>query len=182
MDESKENIKNIFDDINEWLRFAEAKNGILLGINLAIVAICFEKNDFENLNNLDLFFISYIAMLLFSFCILVYSFFPNLKTNVQGNNITFYGDIYKNYQNKTEDFIRAAKVEQCYINGIAERCIINSEITLSKLKYFRWASFFTILSMVVRLTIYFKLSTCISLAVILTLALIGVFVILKLKI
>lgn len=71
----------IFSNINEWLRFAEAKNAMIIAFNGAsiygIVKLPF-LNNFTSLGFLETYSIGIILMLIVSSIIALMSFVPNL--------------------------------------------------------------------------------------------------------
>ena len=70
-------LKEIFHIINNWLLFAEAKNGVIIGI---IGGIIYSFNSYENEFNKYIFIFMYF-ILIFGFLSSMLSFYPNV-TNV----------------------------------------------------------------------------------------------------
>ena len=150
----KEKMIFIFNNVNEWLRFAEAKNGALLGFNsallLAIVNILM-----TNTNKTNLYIYSYLLSGVFFIgisCItLILSFFPetlrskNLQKekNIVFNNYLYFGHLAK-YD--AEDFYKASKKQYSkkeeFEKDLAEQIVINSKISAKKYKFFRIAMLF----------------------------------------
>lgn len=158
-------LKGIFDDVNKWLTFAEAKNGAMIALNGAILAglanILFNK-DFNEYFNIWVKMILYIsvACTAAAIVILLISFLPQLSV-FKGMDVScdeecvliYYGDIakYKNEKqyikhiyhyyfniDKSEDEL--SKIEIDY----GKEIIINSSIAVKKLKWFKLALKFTI--------------------------------------
>lgn len=158
-------LKGIFDDVNKWLTFAEAKNGAMIALNGAILAglanILFNK-DFNEYFNIWIKIFLYISVIctITAIIILLISFLPQLSVFIgmdvyceEEYVLIYYGDIakYKNekeyikhiYQyyfniNKSESEL--SKIELDY----GKEIIINSCITVKKLKWFKLALKFTI--------------------------------------
>lgn len=164
----KEKLKEIFDNTNNWLNFAEAKNGALIAINSTLIIEIF-SNLFDqkiNVNScLGISILFSLGLLLISNGIALWSFKPMTDKFVNtGSNdyndliLMFYGDIakcknatqyvlslYKNYFNdytKNEKDINKQEIDY------AREIIYNSKITVRKYKFFRWALNLTILAFV----------------------------------
>jgi hypothetical protein len=100
-------LKDIFGNINEWLKFAEAKNGALLGINAAVITTLL-----SNLDKIKLYWIIETVLLnvflpsaIISTLIALKSFWPARKHEListpasnplADDNLLFFGHI-KNY-------------------------------------------------------------------------------------
>lgn len=139
-----------FDKTNYWLSFAEAKNGALIAINVAIMAVLISIFDFAP-------FLCTLVMTFFliSICICLISFIPNLDnnfsnldvSNYENLNLLFYADIVKigvaekyielvvqNYFHFDEPIIFDKQIAD-----LAKEIIINSKITVNKYKKFKIA-------------------------------------------
>ncbi len=156
-------LKEIFKNINEWLIFAETKNGVLISINgvlLFRLLDYLEKIAVDNTSlNIKMIWILIIIFLI-AILIILKSFFPNNSTSVDENNNTseynynssriliFYKDIsqykcsklylqdiYKYYLNMNIDVEDLNKYELDY----AKEIIINSKIACYKYKCFKYA-------------------------------------------
>lgn len=156
----EEDLKNIFNNVNEWLKFAELKNGTLLATLTAVLGILLDRTNkilFQG-EQYDLnFWISiYLVSLMFFFtiaiCILLISFLAQTRVifkptgeKSENDNIIFYGHIIKY---KPEEYLRFidttkhdfSKQELDYANQI----VVNSHITYRKYKYFNIALFLTL--------------------------------------
>lgn len=79
-------FKGIFENINNWLHFAEAKNGALVALNIAILSALLSTDFFENYS----LFIAVICIcLLLSICIALISFSPILNRLPKKHNDSF---------------------------------------------------------------------------------------------
>lgn len=105
-------LKEQLERVNYWLSFGEAKNGALIAINMALMALLIELFKYAPL----LCTITLICLAL-SNCICLLSFVPDLTSNNAGNsnsidiksiNLLFYSDIAKLDK---EQYIDALKIE-----------------------------------------------------------------------
>ncbi len=156
-------LKEIFDNVNKWLTFAETKNGVLLSINglfLFRLLDCLEKIASGNsLLNIKMIWILIIIFLV-AIIITLISFFPKASPYVDKDDnvyndensdlrtLIFYGDIskyeysklylrdiYRYYLNTSIDVENINKYELDY----AKEIIINSKIACYKYKCFKYA-------------------------------------------
>ncbi len=145
----KEYLKEQLERTNYWLSFSEAKNGALVALNIAFMAVC------TQVSNMNVVFCSLTCIILLVssvFCLL--SFYPNLSNKFQRNqngvaanaNLIFYGDIAKmqdknmyinSVENRYHININANEREQC--DDLATEVLINSQITILKYKLFKYA-------------------------------------------
>ena len=147
-------LKYIFEQIKHWLGFAEAKNAMLLVLNVTLV-IAEADNLLDGLDSqfLAIAMIASLSCLTISTIIILYSFIPNigkLKPNsddseVPNNiNLLFYGDIslvdgpkkylaslYSKYKENIPSEFVPFEVE------LASEIIYDSKITVRKYKLFR---------------------------------------------
>ena len=145
-------LETQLDRVNYWLSFAEAKNGILLGVNIAIIAVLINMFD-----AMPIMCTICILFLLISSFFSILSFVPNLgKAAKKGNlindnsvNLIFYKDIalfesYEEYlisvkeqyfQNKNDKNDSNSRLELDF----AEEIVINSKICMKKYKRFNQA-------------------------------------------
>lgn len=156
-----EDLKDIFENINQWLIFAETKNGVLLGINgLFIFKMLDSLNGVEeSILNTNMMW-SLLITFVITTIIILKSFFPvcsvfedkpvNLCKEIDGNSkvLIFYEDISKyenskiylrdlcrHYYDIDVNFDDLKKYELDYSKEI----LINSRITSYKYRCFRWA-------------------------------------------
>lgn len=152
-----DNLKDIFDNINNWLKFAEAKNGAIIALNSALIFGILKLNSsITNQNILLNYYISIGIFLLFvSIIMALLSFIPRLNypyiifdKPTENDNLLYFGDIlkytpltyYEKLQIKTCGESNKKDFEMYYINQI----IINSKITFIKFKQFEIAVWFTL--------------------------------------
>lgn len=151
-------LKEIFDDVNKWLAFAEAKNGAMIALNGAVLAglvnVLLNKdfNDYFNILVKISLYISIgftVVALIFS----LISFLPHLSVFTamdiyceEEYILNFYGDIakYKNEKQYIKDIYKCyfdvdktesqlSKMELDY----GKEIIINSCITVKKCRWFK---------------------------------------------
>jgi hypothetical protein len=175
MDEVYSKLIGIFQNVNEWLKFAEAKNGILLafsgaGITATITLLATAQNIPRSLS-----FGVLLTTILLCICSLIcsLSFLP--KTNLerlvwlqirrpeksrfirkQTDNFYYFGHLYKYSSIELLDALN-----QHYFEGIinipykkeyediAGQITINSEITFLKFQVFTYAIYILIASILV---------------------------------
>jgi len=150
-------LKDIFDNVNYWLKFAEAKNGAIIALNSSLIFGVFKINSTIANENIfrDYYIVMIIFVLLVSTIIALLSFIPRLKypyINFQSinkhDNLLYFGDILKytadQYYEKIQTIINTEdnqkELELYYINQL----IINSKITFIKFKQFEIAVWFTL--------------------------------------
>lgn len=154
----EEQLKTIFANINEWLRFAEAKNGALLAANAATIfgAIQVVLGERE----LNFWWYLYLYVLIFfivlSIIITLVSFLPRTKIpwirqigeKQKYDNLLFFGDISKYTPSDYIEHviklygkdITPSRLDYIY----AEQIVINSRIASKKYEFFRVAMWCTI--------------------------------------
>ena len=173
MDAKKHTFSNIeqfletqLDRVNYWLSFAEAKNGILLGVNIAIIAVLINMFNVAPI----LCTICILFLLISSLCSIL-SFIPNLgkaskkdTTFINDNvNLIYYADIalFENY----EQYLNSVKkryFSNTTINSVmeldfAEEIVINSKICIKKYKRFDQAIKVDVIS-VILIAIFFVIA------------------------
>ncbi|OEG73932.1 hypothetical protein BEL05_08470 [Shewanella colwelliana] len=157
-----EKLKDIFSNINDWLKYAEAKSATLIAGNGAIIFGFSRLGLNENINcylGYYLFFCGFLSLISLSICLL--SIIPALNmpwdskpsgTN-DSDNILFFRDIAKytplSYLNKL-----AVKIGQEHVDvtgfqkDLAFQIISNSTIANKKYTYFNIAIWFTLSAIV----------------------------------
>jgi hypothetical protein len=102
-------LKDIFENVNNWLKFAEAKNATLIAGNGLLIFGVLKTIHELKIDNYLLWYI-YFCLALFSLSLVIalISFIPKVKiptfllnSNIETNdNLLFYGHILK-YNEKT---------------------------------------------------------------------------------
>jgi len=151
-----EKLNHIFLNVNDLLKFAEAKNALIIVFNSTLIfgiLSFYSKIKEENIYLMYMFMI--ITMLLIAIVISLLSFIPTLKfldaplgRPNDNDNLIFFGDIAKYtpsiYYEKLNDIIPNLEdnksLDMQYINQI----IINSKITMNKFRQFEVSAWFTI--------------------------------------
>lgn len=145
-------LKEISENVNNWLKFAEAKNATLIAGNgviiFGIIKCLKDLGDYQ-------YFIYYlyfvITLLSLSFIIALISFMAKVKLphylfkkiDNNNNNLLFYGSI-QNYNEKLylEELTESlgindsSIVENKFCKMYAQQIIINSKITMRKFELF----------------------------------------------
>lgn len=153
-----ENLKEIFKNVNDWLKYAEAKNGILLGFNGAVIfgiLKLFSGN--PEWDNFGIFIGKYYHygvpfLLIISTIILLVSFLPKTKMIKLGDNkkpdkvnVLFFSHL------KTltpDELLKELGIENSTImeRSYAQQIVINSGISAAKFDSFKVAGWITTIS------------------------------------
>ena len=155
----EERLKNILSFVNDWLKFAEAKNGALVVLNGAIIfGVLSVLNDNKIFVNWQIFYFwMIIGFNLLSLIVGLLSFWPQTKNswlNLSGysnkeDNILFFAHISKYnpteylkslYEAEGTKKDKFTKFEIDYSNQI----IINSQIASQKYRFFKLALWLTL--------------------------------------
>ncbi len=157
-------LEYIFDNVNRWLKFAEAKHVAVVIFNSGvIVGILNSLDKLEKVGLLTgmfgMYFYILLVCLVVSILISVLSFMPKTKIDWlftrknelrDNDNIYFYGHI-KNYDEKTylELVLKKFNIEQSgddlkVFIPLANQIIQNSRIASKKFNYFRKSSWLII--------------------------------------
>jgi|SRR5436190_7599395 len=152
--EAKTELKYIFSNINDWLKFAEAKHGGLVVLNAGLVVGILSS--YSNIQN----FISKPLVLIGIFCfgisvfLSIISQFPvtqnifyNKKT-IQNPNLYFFGHLshldnqsFIDELKKVDTNFVTTKLDTDLINQI----LANARIAQAKFSFFKYASYLTAL-------------------------------------
>lgn len=76
----EDKLKSIFENIKDWLKFAETKNGVIVAFNGSAIFQIFQI--IEDIRSSDIYFLCLIILLVFwtfSFLTALISFFPRTK-------------------------------------------------------------------------------------------------------
>lgn len=149
----------VFQNVNEWLRFAEAKNAMIIALNGVIIFGLAQIIDIDFLNKY-LFIKWYLSiaflLIIFSTVIALMSFIPRLKKltpsfnfKQKSENFLFFNclkdkqpsEILEVYNSNNEPI-------EPYHQHLAEQIITNAGITKRKYDYFTFASWLTVAGIV----------------------------------
>lgn len=96
----EQQFKDIFNNVNQWLHFAEAKNVAVTTLDIALLAVYADYIEKVSQNLMWLVFCLSELALIVSLCIAIYSFFPKdylhnayNATNSRNVNPLYYKDI-----------------------------------------------------------------------------------------
>lgn len=170
MDEISPKLTTIFQNVNDWLKFAEAKNAVLLVFSssgvTAIVTLVTANPKLSSLSTISLLIATFLLCISSLICAL--SFLPKTDINrflwvidnsskkltSQGrDNLYYFGDLQK--YNPTElldafnKFYLKNRLKTPYDkewNDLAAQIIINSKITITKLRLFAFSLYLLITS------------------------------------
>lgn len=152
--EAKSELKYIFSNINDWLKFAEAKHGGLIVLNAGlVVGILSSYNNIQNFIFKPIILIGIICFGISVFLSIISQFpvtqniFYNKKA-IQNPNLYFFGHIsYLDNQTFIDEFKKIntgftpSKLDIDLINQI----LVNARITKAKYDFFKFASYLTAL-------------------------------------
>lgn len=144
-----------FDRVNSWLLFAEAKNGTLLAINIAVIGCVIDKSEFKETT----YFILILICISVFLCLLsfkpVKKYSKKLGNNKANKNLVFYYDI-GSFETKEEyadavlnKYFPSITNVDSYIMDLAEEILINSRITIRKYTLFKSAMMIDLVTIVV---------------------------------
>ncbi len=151
----EERLRFIFNNINDWLKFAEAKNGSILAFNGAAIfaLLSFTKKSPSIISPL----LIYLLLVTFVVCILLnlITFIPILNAffskknkkkqplNFNKMNLLFYGDIAKlsskDYLNRfyLTYYSDTKNNNSNFEKDLSNQIVNNSIITFTKMKFFK---------------------------------------------
>jgi hypothetical protein len=150
--EAKQELKYIFSNINEWLKFAEAKHGGLIVLNAGlVVGILSSYSNIQPfiykttiLIGIICFGISVFSSIISQFPITSNIFYN--KKEIHNANIYFFGhlshfdhQLFVNEFKKVDSSFTPTKFDNDLINQI----LINSRITQTKFSFFKFSSYLT---------------------------------------
>ena len=152
--EAETELKYIFSNINEWLKFAEAKHAGLIVFNAGLIIgfmSCYNNIQYVIFKPT---LIVGIALLGISILLSLASQFPvtqnllNSKQQIQNPNLYFFGNLcYLDLDDFINEFkhidiqFNPSKLDKYLINQI----LVNARITQAKYVFFKFASYITAL-------------------------------------
>lgn len=167
----EELLYKIFSNVNEWLKFAEAKNAALVAFNSAAIAGIMQAYPTDN-PDLMIFKGIMIALFAISICASIYTFLPVLSktfnyqklndTEFEKEKAKFNSLFYGHHCKITKEQLLALLNIKAPITNpvvpnlemdIADQIITNSEIAMSKYKLFTFAAYLTFAGVVMGLVI-----------------------------
>ena len=167
----EEQLQKLFANVNEWLKFAEAKNFGLLSLNGAVMFGFLESNLLEN-NTILVGFYVFASFILFSFLVTLLSLFPIVSTIEKGQYAKSWIDKFCNWIDKEKQFenihfygylkrIDESSFETNFLNKIGSidpfsqyerelvsQILYNSRITWLKYQLFKMGAFFFLLGLI----------------------------------
>ena len=165
----EDRLRYILSTVNEWLKFAEAKNGALLGVDIAIIFGLFQVISDEISKGWIYLAIVFTGLSALS---ALFSFVPQLKApsmirqkrGDKETSLIFYGHIAK-YE--PEGYIKAlystagteVPSNLTFELDYAYQIIINSRIALKKNRYFNiglWLTVLGLLLLIITLLLFLR--------------------------
>lgn len=155
--EMKDLLQKNLDSTNDWLKFAEAKNAMLIGANIAIIGVL---NTSTNLNSAFVIIASLVSII--SSLVALYSFVPKtgkepnkrktakkvpVEKYIQTDILIFWGDqskyIAETYLKKCYQKYCSQDLQDSELDALeteyAREIVYNAKITKSKYSLFYWA-------------------------------------------
>ena len=150
--EAKSELKYIFSNVNEWLKYAEAKHGGLVVLNAGlVVGILSSYTNIQNFTDKTTLSIGIICFVISVF-ISIISQFPVTKNRfynkkvIQSPNLYFFGhlshldnDLFISEYQKIDTDFKPTKFDTDLMNQI----LVNARIAQSKFSLFKFASYIT---------------------------------------
>ncbi len=142
-------FKDIFDNVNTWLHFAEAKNVALIAMNIALLSAIFSAS---NIYTCFFLYFTISSLFIVSTLFCLFSFLPKL-TRIQNNktscenNLLFYAYIAsltpteyvkRIYNYYFENASAGEEISPLHLD-YAKEIVSNSRITVRKIKIFNCA-------------------------------------------
>lgn len=152
----RELLKEVLSSVNTWLHFAEAKNAALIAFNVAIISLIISSNQ---LHDSVILFTGICVCLLISTVLSLLSFKPVFNAvsckKTHEENLLFYAYIASL---EPKEYIRLVRLTYFPNNELtdeedplcidyAKEIIVNSQISVRKLKMFNISLYLDILSL-----------------------------------
>lgn len=172
MENMKDDLKEIFKNVNDWLKFAETKNAMLLAFNGVIIfGVSKFFSDNSELKELFYFVGPYYrfvfpVIIAVSILLLLFSFIPQTKMIKLGEkkkpenvNVLFYDHLETLKPQELLEEVYGTKnpsvtnIEKSY----AQQIIVNSEITSRKFDTFKVAAWITVSGLLLIVPVIFPM-------------------------
>lgn len=152
----RDELRNVLELVNGWLRFAETKNGVLMALNISAAAA--GQDLAENVDSSTIMLVRYAfaVLMLTSACVCLRSFFPRLTKPVllgkwtradDGSNPLYFGSIArmtaKIYEDRISSLLNAGEPLDQWDRAYVDQIKTNSSIAFAKYRLFMLASAFT---------------------------------------
>ncbi len=151
-----EKLNQIFSNVNDWLKFAETKNALIIVFNSSII---FGILNFYSVIKDDKAYIVYMLiamiMLLISIVVSLLSFIPQLKYPYisfdkpqDTDNLLFFEHIAKytpaQYYDRMKNALPNEKINEAFDMYYINQIVANSRIVATKFKQFKISAWFTV--------------------------------------
>jgi len=148
----KSDIKDIFQNINEWLKFAEAKHAGLIVLNSGIIfGVLSIYKDYKTYVDWH-FILATLIVIGISIFLSLISFFPVTKNNIDKSsrvdnpNVFFFGTLSKLQESDLKEEL--LKITPNYTfdkfdDDLLNQIIVNAKITSNKYKLFKYSILMT---------------------------------------
>ena len=158
-------MKDIFANVNDWLRFAEAKNGALVAFDAAVAfgALSLGIGAQGLATWLAVVMVVSAILALISASVALFTFLPKLTSDLLAqeeppsptDNLLFYGHIAKytpdSYLEALRTRLRLSQDISPYAEQLAEQIVINAQIASWKYQLFNKALWFALFALLMPL-------------------------------
>lgn len=150
--EAKSELKYIFSNVNDWLKFAEAKHGGLVVLNAGLVVGILSS--YSNIQNFILKPTILIGIICFGISVFlsIISQFPitqqvfHNKKSIQNPNLYFFGHLsHFDSQTFIDEFKKGDTnfIPSKFDSDLINQILTNARITQAKYGFFKYASYLT---------------------------------------
>lgn len=171
MSESRDKLRFIFDNVSNWLKFAESKNAALLVVNSGIAFGIIRIIEAQDLNKFAFYYLFLcVGLVVISASICLVSFIPKIiipsiltgkLVDATNANLLFFGHIAKftpkDYLQAliSQSIISEEDSQDKFLESLANQIVINSIIAYTKFSYFKVAIWLTVAAVVSPVTAIF---------------------------
>jgi hypothetical protein len=159
MSQSSERIQFVFENVNNWLRFAEAKNGALIVVNITIAVALIQTLSGITSGTMTSYIVFCMGLLVLSTLLCIASFFPKIRlpdivvptdpTSVD-TSVLYFGHIKDvcpdDYLKKLigAGVIETEDASSLYYRDLACQTVVNAKIAHRKYEFFQVATIVTV--------------------------------------
>jgi len=155
----RQEINEIFQNVNEWLKFAEAKHAGLIVLNSGIIfGILSIYKDYKTVINWHLI-LTVIIIIGISVILSLISLFPTTKNTIKKDkhintipNLYFFGSLSKLNEDELKNELLKSNPNykfNRFENDLINQIIVNSNTTIKKYRLFKIAVLFTTLGLAI---------------------------------
>lgn len=148
-------LEKVFENINSWLNFAEAKNAANIALVVAMIAAIFSLDTNWWIVCILVVFVMSGILSLITFIPKMGTVFMNKNKKKQNPNLLYFGDIYVYSGDEYlflvyKEYIKKGKLKyDKYEKDLADEIVYNSAVAMMKYTYFKFAVKLDIVAFVV---------------------------------